>query len=270
MKKLIAMVLAMLMILSCVSAMAEGDVLTAGCNPEWAPFEIMDDNGQIVGFDADLVAEIAKRTGLNIQMENTNFDSIVSGVQSGLYSMGVSGISINEERLANVDFSIPYYDNSMCCIVKVGSSVTDNDSLMGLKVGTQSGTTGVEQAEMMAGEDNVYTYTTALNAVMDLQGNKLDAVITDMAVGQNILKQLNDENLIIIDTVVFDPDQYAIALQKGSELKAPIDEAIQSMIDDGTIDALAAKWGLYGEVEEEVADEAAEEATEETTEDTAD
>lgn len=254
MKKFLALALTLTLLLCAAAATAETLELTAGCNPEWAPFEIMDDNGEIVGFDADLVAEIAARTGWKITMINTNFDSIIGGVQAGTYSMGVSGISINEERLASVDFSIPYYDNSMCCVAKVGSAVTDNDSLMGMNIGTQNGTTGVEQAEVMTDEDKVYTYPSALNAIMDLQGNKLDAVITDTAVAQAILKELNDDTLYIVDTMEFEPDQYAIELPKNSELKAPIDAAIQSMIDDGTIDKLAVKWGLYGETEETAAE----------------
>ncbi|NLI21549.1 MAG: transporter substrate-binding domain-containing protein, partial [Clostridiales bacterium] len=85
----------------------------------------------------------------------------------------------------------------------------------------------------------------------DLQGSKLDAVITDTPVAKRILKELNDPNLVILDTVTFDSEYYGIAIPKGSELKAKIDEAIQALIDDGTIDTLVLKWDIYGENAEE-------------------
>ena len=112
----------------------------------------------------------------------------MTGVQTGLYDLGISGIYITEERLANVDFSEPYLQDSQSCIVKADTAITDNASLMGKKIGSQAGTTGIESAEAVTTEDNVFSYTKALDAVMDLQGGKLDAVITDTPVAKRILK----------------------------------------------------------------------------------
>ena len=264
MKKLIALIVAMMLVVVSVAAMAEGTTLKAGTSPDFPPFESMDDAGNVVGFDADLAAAISAKIGQQIVFEATSFDSIVTGVQTGLYDLGISGMYITEERLANVDFSEPYLEDSQSCIIKVDNGITDNASLSGKKIGSQTGTTGIDTAETVTAEGNVFSYTKALDAVMDLQGGKLDAVITDTPVAKRILKELNDPSLVIAEGVTFDSNFYGIAMPKGStELKAKIDEAIKALQDDGTIDALVLKWNIYGENTDDAADatEAAAEPT---------
>ncbi len=248
MKKFLALLVSVLLTLSCAAALAETTVLKAGTSPDFPPFESMDDDGNVIGFDADLAAEISKDIGMEIVFEATSFDSIVTGVQTGLYDLGISGFYITEERQMNVDFSIPYLQDGQSCIVKVDSDITDNASLMGKKIGSQTGTTGMDAAEASTDMNNVFAYTKALDAVMDLQGNKLDAVITDTPVAKRILKELGDDTLTISDTVVFDAEYYGIAIPKGNaDLKAKIDASIERMQADGTIDALVVKWDIYGE-----------------------
>jgi len=248
MKKFVALLTAIALVLASTAALAETTVLKAGCSPDFPPFESMDDNDNIVGFDADLAAEISKDIGQTIEMESTNFDSIITGIQTGLYDLGISGFYITEERQMNVDFSIPYLEDGQSCIVKADSDITDNASLAGKKIGSQTGTTGMDAAEAATDQNNVYAYTKALDAVMDLQGNKLDAVITDTPVAKRILKELGDDTLTISDTVVFDAEYYGIAIPKGNaDLKAKIDASIERMQADGTIDALVVKWDIYGE-----------------------
>ncbi len=249
MKKLIAFVLALSLALVAFAATAEtAATLKAGTSPDFPPFESMDDNNNVIGFDADLAAEISKDIGMQIVFEATNFDSIVTGVQTGLYDLGISGMYITEERMANVDFSVPYLKDTQSCIIKVDSGLADNAALKGKKIGSQAGTTGIDSAEASTDESNVYSYTKALDAVMDLQGGKLDAVITDTPVAKRILAELNDSTLVISDTISFPSQDYGIAIPKGkADLKAKIDASIQRMQADGTIDALVKKWDIYGD-----------------------
>ncbi len=247
MKKLIALLVALMMVLTAAFALAETTTLKAGTSPDFPPFESLDDAGAVIGFDADLAAAIGKIIGAEITFEATSFDSIVTGVQTGLYDLGISGFYITEERLANVDFSVPYLQDSQSAIVKVDTDITDNASLMGKKLGSQSGTIGLESAEASTDADNVFAYTKALDAVLDLKGGKLDAVITDTPVAKKILAELNDPTLTISETVSFGVEYYGIAIPKGQdELKAKIDAAIESLIADGTIDQLVEKWAIYG------------------------
>ncbi len=248
MKKIIALLVALMLVLVSVAALAETTSLKAGTSPDFPPFESLDDAGNVIGFDADLAAAIGKIIGMDIVFEATSFDSIVTGVQTGLYDLGISGFYITEERQANVDFTEPYLQDSQSAIVKVDSDITDNASLMGKKIGSQSGTIGMESAEASTEEDNVFAYTKALDAVLDLKGGKLDAVITDTPVAKKILAELNDPTLTLSDTVTFGVEDYGIALAKGQdELKAKLDAAIKSLIADGTIDQLVEKWAIYGD-----------------------
>ena len=252
MKKMFALLVALTMVFTCVAALAETTTLKAGTSPDFPPFESLDDAGNVIGFDADLAAEIGKIIGAEIVFEATSFDSIVTGVQTGLYDLGISGFYITEERLANVDFSEPYLQDSQSAIVKVDTDITDNASLMGKKIGSQSGTIGLESAEASTDESNVFAYTKALDAVMDLKGGKLDAVITDTPVAKKILAELNDPSLTISQTVSFGVEYYGIALAKGqTELKAKIDAAIKTLTENGTIDQLVDKWAIYGSGDEE-------------------
>ena len=243
MKKLLALMMVLSMVMVCVPAMAETTTLKAGINPEWPPFESLDDAGNIIGFDADLVAAINADTGLNIVFESTNFDSIITGVQTGLYDLGVSCISVTEERLANVDFSTPYLTSGPCIILKTDSGLTDAASLSGKRIGAQNGTTGIDAAETLTDETNVFSYTKALDAVMDLAKGNLDAVITDSPVAIKILAELNDSTLAISDTITFDAESYAIAIAKGKdEILSKLNASIEKLKADGTIDALVDKW----------------------------
>lgn len=248
MKKLLALVLALALSLTFISAVAEGGTLIVGTNPEFQPFEFMDDDGNVVGFDADFAAELSKDLGMELVFESISFDSIVPGVVTGKYDLGISGFYITEERLMNVDFSIPYLEDSQSCIVKLGGAVVDAETLKGKKIGSQTGTLGMESAEEYTEEANIFGYTSALNAIMELQGGKLDAVITDTPVAKRILKELGDDSLTILTTLEFEVNYYGVALPKGNdELKAKIDASIQRMQEDGTIDELVKKWDIFGE-----------------------
>ena len=241
MKKFLSVALALTLVLVSLSALAEGDVILCGCNPEFQPFESLDDAGNVIGFDADLAAELSKDIGKPIVFESTEFNSIVPSIVEGKYLIGISGFYINEERLMNVDFSDPYLTDTQCCIVKDGSVITDAETLKGMKIGSQTGTTGVDAAEEFTSD--VYLYPNILSAFLELQGGKLDAVITDLPAANTVMHELNDPSLIVLDNIDFGVEYYAVAIAKGNdELKAQINASIARMKEDGTIDALVEKW----------------------------
>lgn len=247
MKKFLSIALALTLVLVSLSALAEDNTILCGCNPEFQPFESLDDAGNVIGFDADLAAELSKDIGKTIVFESTEFNSIVPSIVSGKYLIGISGFYINEERLMNVDFSDPYLTDTQCCIVKDGSGIVDAETLKGKKIGSQTGTTGVEAAEGYTSD--VYLYPNILSAFLDMQGGKLDAVITDLPVANTVMNQLNDPSLVVVSSIDFGVEYYAVAIAKGQdELKAQINASIARMQNDGTIDALVEKW-IIGDAE---------------------
>lgn len=238
MKKLLATVLAIMMLLS-TTAMAEGALVMA-TNPEFAPFEYVE-NGEVVGFDVDLATEIAKDLGVDLQIESMAFDSIIAAIQTGKADVGIAGMSITEERLLTVDFSIPYINAKQAVIVLASSDIKQSADIKDKLIGVQLGTTG----DLLASEQSatVERYQKALDAVLELKGGKLDAVVIDLPVANNIVTSLGATDLVILDDDFFESEEYGIAIAKNQpELLESINATITRLKEDGSIDAMYAKY----------------------------
>ena len=207
MKKIIALALAMMMALCTLTALADDTIIVA-TNPEYPPFEYVEGE-ETVGYDIDLWAAIAEKIGVEYVIEAMDFDAVISAVAANANTIGLSGISITDERKLT---------------------------------GVQLGTTSDFAAEEITGMENVAQYKTFLNAVMDLQGNKVDAVIIDKPVGQAILASLNDPSLVMVD-MGLEADWYGIEVNKNNpELLEKINAALVELEAEGFFDTLAVKY----------------------------
>ena len=240
MKKIIALALAMMMALCTLTALADDTIIVA-TNPEYPPFEYVEGE-ETVGYDIDMWKAIAEKAGLTYEIEAMDFDAVISAVAADPNTIGLSGISITDERKLTVAFSKGYINAGLVVIVKADSGFETADQLKGKLIGVQLGTTSDFAAEEITGMENVSQYKTFLNAVMDLQGNKLDAVIIDKPVGQAILASLNDPNLVIVD-MGLQADWYGIEVNKNNpELLAKIDAALAELEAEGFFEKLAVKY----------------------------
>ena len=240
MKKIIALALAMMMALCTLTALADDTIIVA-TNPEYPPFEYVEGD-ETVGYDIDLWKAIAEKLGVAYEIEAMDFDAVISAVAANPNTIGISGISITDERKLTVNFSEGYINAGLVVIVKADSGLETADQLKGKLIGVQLGTTSDFAAEEITGMENVAQYKTFLNAVMDLQGNKLDAVIIDKPVGQAILASLNDPNLVIID-MGLQADWYGIEVNKNNpELLAKINAALAELEAEGFFEQLAVKY----------------------------
>lgn len=250
MKKMFALALAMMMALCTLSALA-ADVVVVATNPEYPPFEYVEGD-KTVGYDIDLFDAIAKKAGFEYTVEPMDFDAVISAVHANSNTVGVSGISITDERKLTVNFSNGYINAGLVVIVKADSGLTTADQLKGKLIGVQLGTTSDFAAEEITGHENVAQYKTFLNAVMDLKGNKIDAVIIDKPVGQAILASLNDPSLVIVD-MGLQADWYGIEVNKNNtELLDKINAALAELEQEGFMDQLAVKY--FGGAAEEAAE----------------
>ncbi len=239
MKKLFSVLLAIMLASVSMAAMAEG-TLIAATNPEFPPFEYVE-NDVVVGLDADIAAEIAKDLNMEIKIESMEFPAIIPAVMAGKANIGIAAMTITEERKTSVDFSDPYYNAKQVCIVKVGGKVVDEATLKDALIGVQEGTTGDYAAEEISA--NIQRYPKALDAVMELAGGKLDAVIVDAPVASNIMAALNNKDLILLEGVEFADEFYGIAVPKGNqELLDAINATVKRIQEDGTLDALIEKY----------------------------
>ena len=177
MKKMIAVLAVMVML--CCCAFASAETLLYATNPEYPPFESMDDNNQVIGYDVDLINAIGEKIGIEFQPEAMAFDAVVSSVQTNPNMIGLSGISITEERKLSVNFSDGYIDAGLVVVMKADAGFKTMDDLKGKLIGVQQGTTSDFKAEEITGQENVMRYATFIDAMLSLQGNKVDAVIVD-------------------------------------------------------------------------------------------
>ena len=239
MKKFAALLLALCLMMT--AALAAAETVTVAFNPEYPPFEYVEGD-QYAGYDVDLIQAVAEKAGFEIEFEAMDFDAVIAAVQTNPNTIGVSGISITDERKLSVNFSEGYINAGLIVVIKKDSGYASTDDLAGKIIGVQMGTTSDFAAEEITGQANVAQYKTFLNAIMDLQGDKVDAVIVDKPVGLAILANLADDNLEIVD-MGLQADWYGIEVNKdNTELLDKINAALAELEAEGFYEELAVKY----------------------------
>ena len=226
----------------------EAQTLVVGTNAEFPPFEYLGDDGEPEGFDIALIKAIGEKLGMNVEVQNMEFDSLVAAIGSKI-DVAIAGMTIDEERQKTVDFSDPYYDAVQYVIVSADSDVAAKGAdaamadLEGLTIGCQLGTTGNFVIEDDIANATAQTYNKAVDAVNDLINGKIDAVIIDKNPAEVFADKFAGQ-VVAIDgnQFGFSVEQYAIALPKNSELKDQINKALADLKADGTFDALVSEY----------------------------
>lgn len=220
----------------------EGKLIMA-TNAYFPPYEFYEGE-QIVGIDAEIAAAIAEKLGLELVINDMEFDSIITAVATGAADFGLAGMTITEDRLKEVDFSVSYATGVQAIIVKEGSPITTVDDLYAegasYKVGVQLGTTGDIYASDDFGSDRVSQYSKGNEAVAALQGGDIDCVIIDNQPAESFVAA--NEGLVILETAYANEDYAACLAQNNDALLDAINQAIEELIVDGTIDAIIAKY----------------------------
>ncbi len=217
---------------------ATNGTLVMATNAEFPPYEFREGD-KIVGIDADIAQAIADELGMELKIEDMQFDSIIAAVQSGKADMGVAGMTITEDRLATVNFTTPYTKAAQVIIVKENSTVTTPDDLKGKKIGVQLGTTGDIYAEDI--EDvKLDRYSKGFEAVQALLQDKIDAVIIDREPANVFVEQ--NEGLKILDEE-FTVEEYAICMSKdNTELLDKVNAALEKLQESGKIEEIKAQY----------------------------
>lgn len=218
-------------------------VLKMATNAYFQPYEYYDGD-KIVGIDAEIAAAIAEKLGMTLEIVDMEFDSIITAVNAGSVDFGMAGMTITEDRLKEVDFSISYANGKQVIIVKEDSAITTADDLFAegaaYKVGVQLGTTGDIYATGDFGAEKVSTYSNGNDAVLALLSGSVDCVIIDNEPAKALVAA--NEGLKILETEYTNED-YAICVKKGnSELLAKIDQAIKDLTAEGKIDEIIDKY----------------------------
>lgn len=211
--------------------------LTMATNAYFPPYEYYEGN-EIVGIDAEIAQAVADKLGLELVIEDVEFDSIIAGVQSGMYDIGCAGMTVTEERMQSVNFTTTYATGIQSIIVLEGSDITDLDALIdsGCMIGVQTGTTGDIYMTDEVGEDRMDRYNKGNDAVLALLNGVVGAVVIDNQPAQAFVAA--NEGLTILETP-YTVEDYAMCVSKENEaLLAAINEALAELQADGTIDAI--------------------------------
>ena len=214
--------------------------LTMSTNAAFPPYEMTTDSGDFEGIDIDVAAAVAEKLGLELQIDDMDFDAALLAAQNGKSDMVMAGVTVTDERLKVMDFSDTYAEGIQSIIVPEGSDIANVDDLSGKAIGTQRGTTGYIYCTDDFGEDNVIAYDDGLTAVQALNNGQVDAVVIDNAPAKAFVEA--NPGLKILDTAYAQED-YAIGVAKGNTaLLDAINGALEELEADGTLQAIVDKY----------------------------
>ncbi len=219
-----------------------GEKITVASNIAYPPFE-SSPKGRPKGFDIELMNEIGKRAGFEVEYENVRFDSILRGLNTDLFDAAISAMTITEDRERQIDFSDPYFNADQALLVESGSGVQSIEDLAEEPVGVQAGSTGQMKAEeLLDGEQigEIAPYRTIGEAFAALEHEKVEGVIYDLSAAHG--KIVKRDGKIRFVEPISTGEQYGIAFPKGSPLVDPVNKALAEIKDDGTYEKLYKKW----------------------------
>ena len=214
--------------------------LTMGTNASFPPYEYVDDNGKIVGIDAEIAQAIADKLGMKLEIKDMEFESLVPAVKAKSIDLALAGMTVNEERKQSVNFSDSYSTGVQVVIVKENSEIKTVDDLKGKKIGVQAGTTSDTYCSEDFGEENVKQFSNGSLAVAALANGQVDCVVIDNEPAKNYVAA--NSGLKILDTEYVTED-YAIAISKDNdELLKKVNNALKELKEDGTVDKIVGKY----------------------------
>ena len=214
--------------------------LTMATNATFPPYEMTTDSGDIEGIDVETAQAIADKLGLELQIDDMDFDAALLSVQQGKADIAMAGITVTDERKAVMAFSDSYATGIQSIIVPEGSDIASPDDLAGKKIGTQRGTTGYIYCTDDFGEDSVVAYDNGLTAVQALNNGQVDAVVIDNAPAKEYVAA--NPGLKVLETSYAEED-YAIGMNKdNTALVEAVNAALEELKADGTLQSIVDKY----------------------------
>lgn len=230
---------------STLDAIKKNGFITMSTNAEFEPFEFKDGD-KIIGIDLEISQKIADKLGVELKVNDVAFDSLVPELTSSKADFVAAGMTADEDKKKNVDFSDNYFDAGQAIIVKKGSDIKAPDDLNGKKVGVQTGTTSDKYCTNEDGSSkikvgSVERYNKSMDAVSDLIAGRIDAVVVDNFPADKFVEKNSDKIAKLDDMLT--SEQYAIAVKKGNtELLEVINQTLKEMKDSGDLQKVFDKY----------------------------
>ena len=217
----------------------EKNKIYVGTNAEFEPFEYRDGD-KIIGFDIDLLNEISKIMGFQFEIVDMQFDGLLPALESKKIDIIIAGMTATEERKQFVNFSDPYYNSKQSIVVQANNTdITSFDNFTGKKVGVVLGYTGDILVSELPNVE-VQKFNTTSETVLALKAQKVDAVVLDYEPAKNYVAQNSELKLVETDAAT---EEYSIAMRKDdTEFLAKVNEALKTIKENGTYDALISKY----------------------------
>ena len=214
--------------------------LTIATSPDFPPFESLEGD-KVVGIEIDLLEMIAEKLGVELEINQMDFDSVLPGIQSGKFNIGVSGITVTEDRKKNADFTIPYFAAAQAIVVLKDSPIKSKADLEGKKVSVQTGTTAEEYC--MKNGYEVSAFQANNDALSALTSGKVDAWVIDNETGIQMSETTNGKTVVLDEPMTTEP--YSFAFKKGStSLVNEINSYVEGWLKDGTIEKIFEKYNV--------------------------
>lgn len=218
----------------------EGGVLRMGTNATFPPYEYVDENNEVAGIDADIAAAIADKLGMELEITDMAFDSLIPALQSDTIDIVLAGMTVDPERAESVNFTDSYATGVQVIIVPEGSDIASPDDLEGKNIGVQTGTTGDLYCTDDYGQEFVKQFDNGPLAVAALLNGQVDCVVIDNEPAKNYVAA--NEGLKILDTAFANEDYAAALAKEDTELFEQVNTAIQELKEDGTIASIIEKY----------------------------
>lgn len=223
-----------------------GREILIGSDTAYPPFEFVDENNQIVGFDVDMMNAVCEIANCKPKFVSAQWDGIFAALAAGEFDAVVSAVTITEERDKLIDFSRPYLNAGQIITVRVDNNdITKPEDLKGHVVGVQLGTTGDIEASKYVEEENIRRYETIDLAMLALANGDIDAVVADAPTSADIVNKQFAGQLKLVGEP-FTEEYYGIAInpEETAELKPAFDAALKQLIESGKLAEIAEKWGI--------------------------
>ncbi len=231
MRKVFLLFLGLLLVTGCGK---KNDTIVMVTEAGFAPYEYYED-GKIVGVDIDIAKEIANAVGKKLEVKDVAFDSIINELKSGKADFAAAGMSITEERLKEVDFSVEYTTSRQVAIVKVGSNITSIDKIYDKKIAVQLGSVADLYFTGEYPSIDLVRQKKYLSMVEDLKANKIDVMVMDYLPAKEIVA--NNTEIKMLDGFIFE-DSYGLAVKKGNtELLEKINEVLTRLMNENKIES---------------------------------
>ena len=219
---------------------ADGGVLRMGTNATFPPYEYVDENNNVAGIDADIAAAIADKLGMELEITDMAFDSLIPALQSDTIDIVLAGMTVDPERAESVNFTESYATGVQVIIVPEGSDIASPDDLEGKNIGVQTGTTGDRYCTDSYGQEFVKQFDNGPLAVAALLNGQVDCVVIDNEPAKNYVAA--NEGLKILDTAYANEDYAAAIAKDNTELFDKVNAAIKELKEDGTIASIIEKY----------------------------